>query len=226
MPRNAKSHNGPVLSLREIAIAAGGKRLIDGLTLDLHSAELLSVCGPSGCGKSTLLRAIAGLVSPTEGLVLLQGSEPRAIGWPVFRRRVVLVSQRPVLFDDTVRENLARPFTYRYAPSQFPDTAALALLERLGIEPERWKQNALSLSTGQQQRVCVVRALLLRPDVLLLDEPSSALDEQSAAALEDTISRWVREEGGSAILVSHDRYQVARWCDREVDLRDFRAEQN
>ena len=225
MPHDAKSHNGPVLSLRDIAIAAGGKRLIAGLNLDLHSRELLSVCGPSGCGKSTLLRAIAGLI-PAFGVVLLAGAEPQAIGWPVFRRRVVLVSQRPVLFDEKVRENLMRPFTYRHAPTQFPETAALALLERLGIESERWEQNALSLSIGQQQRVCLVRALLLRPDVLLLDEPSSALDEQSAAALEDTISRWVREEGGSAIVVSHDRSQVARWCDREADLRNFQPEKN
>ena len=226
MPHNVESHNGLVLSLRDIAIAAGGKRLIAGLNLNLHSRDLLSVCGPSGCGKSTLLRVIAGLIPALSGVVLLAGAEAKAIGWPIFRRRVVLVSQRPVLFDDTVRENLIRPFTYRHAPGQFPETAACAFLERLGIEPRRWEQNALSLSIGQQQRVCLVRALLLRPDVLLLDEPTSALDEQSAAALEETISHWAREEGGSAIVVSHDRSQVARWCDREADLRNFQPEKN
>ena len=76
-------------------------------------------------------------------------------------------------------------------------------------------------SIGQQQRICLVRALLLRPAVLLLDEPSSALDEASVTALEQTISDWARDAGGSALVVSHDRAQVARWCGRAVDLKAF-----
>lgn len=221
MSANATVDAIPVLALQGISIEAGGRLLIAGLNLDLHSGELAGICGPSGCGKSTLLRAIAGLIPAAAGQVLLQGIAPRNIGWPVFRRRVILVSQRPVLFDGTAWENLARPFFYHHAPGPFPENDAWTLLDQLGIERERAHQSALSLSIGQQQRICLVRALLLRPAVLLLDEPSSALDEASVTALEQTISDWARDAGGSALVVSHDRAQVARWCGRAVDLKAF-----
>jgi putative ABC transport system ATP-binding protein len=212
-----------VLEIRGVAVEAGGRRLMTGVDLTLSKGELIGLSGPSGCGKSSLLRAIAELEDPSAGEILLQGARPCDIGWPAFRRRVVLMEQRPVLFDASVADNLARPFRYRSATNSFPEEKARTLLGRLGIERDRWSQNARSLSVGQQQRVCLVRALLLSPDALLLDEPVSALDAESAEAVESLLHEEADSQGRAALLVSHERSLIHRICDRVVDARSFLA---
>lgn len=217
-----------VLKVERLAVAAGHKRLLEGLDLELKAGERMGLTGPSGCGKTTLLRCLSTLTRPTGGKILLEGRRPRQFTWPGYRRRVVLVAQRPALLEDTVWRNLARPFEYRSAgrgddAEAFPIERAKALLDAFELGAECLDQAAPSLSEGQQQRVCLIRALLLNPRVLLLDEPTSALDEESAALVEDAVARACRESGLACLIVSHDRRQVARWCHRHVDLRDYRA---
>ena len=207
-----------VLSVRDFAVSAGGVSLIEGLSLDVRQGELAAVLGVSGCGKTTLLRAIAGLIDADRGAVRFNGRPPEEIGWPAYRRRVVHVEQRPVMLDAKVRDNLARPFTYRAARAPFPDRRAAALLECLGMDPAMLELNARSLSGGQQQRVSLARALLIEPDVLLLDEPTNSLDEDSAALAEDLIRTEARERGMAALVVTHDKAQAGRWCDRVISL--------
>jgi len=214
-----------LLKLDRLAVACRGVRLLEGIDLHLQGGELTGLTGPSGCGKTTLLRAIAGLIDPLEGQVLYRGGPGRTEGWPVYRRQVVLVEQQPVVFDSTVKENLARPFRYRSAHGKpFPDGPACQLLDRLGVGADRMGQNARSLSVGQQQRVCLVRAILVEPEVLLLDEPTSALDEDVASEVETLLLEIVRREDRSALIVTHDRRQVERWCDRCLDLAPHLAQ--
>jgi len=218
MAASSQPRSSPLIAVQGCAVASGGVRLLEGVDVTAHAGELVGLTGPSGCGKSTLLRAIAGLIDPAGGEVRFQGQAPEEMGWPEYRSRVLLVAQRPVLLDKTVEENLARPFTYRRAAVIFPRERAESLLERLGLGNGRMGQPARSLSVGQQQRVCLVRALLLRPDVLLLDEPTSALDEEAADAVETLVSEEAATGRLSALIVSHDRAQVTRWCARTVDL--------
>src|SRR3712207_5068116 len=120
----------PLLCLQGLAIATGNVRLLDGVDLEIAPGELIAVTGPSGCGKTSLLRAICGLDALVAGAVLLQGQPAEAWGWPHFRRKVILVHQRPVLLDASVVANLQRPFTYQTSDRAFPVERARELLER------------------------------------------------------------------------------------------------
>jgi putative ABC transport system ATP-binding protein len=216
-----------LLELIDLSVSAGGRVLVTGIGITLEKGEMVAICGPSGCGKTSLLRAVAGLDDPAGGRVILNGSTPGDIGWPRFRRRVVLVDQRPVLLPGSVRDNLALPFAYAVsAGSPFPDEEARALLETFSVTSDRFAQEARTLSQGQQQRVCLARAFLLKPEVLLLDEPTSALDPEAVSSVESSLVTETRRRGLSALIVTHDREQARRLCDRSVDLSDFGAVEN
>lgn len=207
-----------LLRVERFGAGLGRVRLLEGIEFGVRAGEIVALTGPSGCGKTTLLRAIAGLMNPLEGEVRFNGRCPEAMGWPRYRRQVTLVDQRPVLLDTTVLENLQRPFRYQVAAAPFPEARARELLELVGIEQDRLSQNAKSLSEGQQQRVCLVRALLVKPAVLLLDEPTSTLDENSLDAVETLVRRIAAGQALAALIVTHDTRQAARWCDRVIDL--------
>jgi len=207
-----------LLSIEDFAVSAGGVSLIQAFSLEVRRGKLVAVLGVSGCGKTTLLRAIAGLIDADRGAVRLKGRVPEEIGWPVYRRGVAHVEQKPVMLDATVRENLARPFAYRTARTPFPEGRAAELLGKLGLYGIAMDANARDLSGGQQQRVSLARALLIAPDVALLDEPTGSLDEESAARAEDLIRAETRERGMAALVVTHDKTQANRWCDRVINL--------
>lgn len=211
-----------MLVVRSFAVSAGGIPLVSGIDLFLEKGEMVALCGPSGSGKTTLLRCVAGLEDPTAGTVEIDGVSPGELGWPGFRRKVVLVDQRPVLLPGTVEDNLLLPFSYSVSREDFPRKEALALLDAFGVSSERFSQEARSLSQGQQQRVCLARAFLLKPDVLLLDEPTSALDPEAVSSVERTLVTETRRRGLSALIVTHDREQARRLCDRALDLSRYR----
>lgn len=208
--------------MKGLSVSAGGRVLLKGIAIALDKGEMVALCGPSGCGKTSLLRAVAGLDDPASGLVLLNGSTPHETGWPRFRRNVVLVDQRPVLLSGSVRDNLELPFRYAVSSGRpFPVEEAGMLLDAFGVTRDRLTQEARTLSLGQQQRVCLARAFLLKPEVLLLDEPTSALDPEAVSSVEGTLRTETLRRGLSALIVTHDREQARRLCDRSVDLSDF-----
>ena len=209
----------PLLEARELTLMAAGKRLHSGISFALFPGELAAITGPSGAGKTTLLRTICGLQDSPSGSVLLEGRDAETWSWPAFRRQVILVSQKPTLLALTVADNLRRPFSYKSAgQAVFPEAFARQLLDELGVGATCWEQDAQTLSVGQQQRVSLIRALLLEPKVLCLDEPTSALDPESSVRVQSLISRLAAERGLSALIVTHSPEQATQWCSRQIAL--------
>lgn len=208
--------NGGTLDVEDLTVAAAGSTLLRGVTLRAAAGDRVALVGPSGCGKSTLLRTLAALRGAAAGAVTLDGEGADRLGAPRWRSRVMYVHQTPRLPGDTVRDALAAPFAFavRSGAAAFREAAAVDALRALGLGADVLDRSPASLSVGERQRVALARGLLLAPDVLLLDEPTAALDEANVASAEAAI----RAFPGAVLFVTHDRGQAARLGTRTVDL--------
>ncbi|MCW3027280.1 MAG: transporter related protein [Solirubrobacterales bacterium] len=199
-----------------------GKAAVRSVSLPVRQGEVLALIGPSGCGKTTLLRSLNRLTEMTrgaslEGRITLDGVDITTIEPTLLRRRVTMVFQQPNPFPMSVFDNIA--YVLREMGSRRPRKRALEgpvldALERAGLLEEvraDLDHPALRLSGGQQQRLCIARALAVQPEVLLLDEPCSALDPQSTQVIEDLIVR-LREEV-AVVIVTHNLQQAYRIAD-------------
>ena len=171
-----------------------------GVDLDIAAGEFVSLIGPSGCGKSTLLRAIADLVRPSEGEVLVNGKPPA-------RARLDhdygMVFQAPVLFDwRTVEENVRLPLEVLGRPKAWSAERTRAMLELVELEGFA-RHRPYELSGGMQQRVAIARALSFEPRILLMDEPFGALDEMTRERLNDAVLRIWERTGTTIVFVTH-----------------------
>jgi len=168
-----------------------------------------AVLGPSGSGKSTLLRLLNRLADPDEGTVRFHGEDLRDLDPLELRRRAVLVPQLPAPVPGTVADNV------RYGPAlRGAEVDPLHALEQAGLDSSYADRDAGRLSVGEQQRVMLARALALDPEVLLLDEPTAALDETAKEGVERTLA----ELPCSTVLVTHERAQAERLAERVVQL--------
>jgi len=220
------------LSLAGVSVAVAGRLLLSRVALTLPAGGCLALTGPSGLGKTRLLRAIAALdpaldpaADPAAGSptpLLFAGRSPADWGYPAWRRTVLLVQQRGVMLAGTVRANLAAPFALAVAAAQpRPQQGRYdAVLRELGLDIAVLDQEAARLSIGQAQRVSLARALLSRPRVYLLDEPTAGLDPAATRLVEAAI-RAACAAGASALVVSHDPAQPARLGAATLDLSRF-----
>jgi len=172
------------------------KRLHISVSFDLQDGECVALQGPSGVGKTLLLRSIADL-DPNEGTVRLDGTLREAMPAPAWRKQVTYLAAEPGWWSDSVQEHFTRW------------DAALPLVTRLGLPDDCGPWPIQRLSTGERQRLGLVRALMLRSRVLLLDEPTSALDSASVAVVEALIAEQIAN-GTSAIWSTHDNAQARR----------------
>jgi putative spermidine/putrescine transport system ATP-binding protein len=197
---------------------ADGTRALEPATLDIACGETLVLLGPSGCGKTTMLRIIAGLEAPDAGgKVLFDGKDMTSI--PIERRNVGMVFQSYALFPNmNVSDNIAYGLKVRGVPKA-ERVARVAELVRLtninGLEDRRIDQ----LSGGQRQRVALARAVAIRPGILLLDEPLTALDAALRDRLRSELNRLLRDLGITAIYVTHDQAEAMELGDRIVVMR-------
>jgi ABC-type iron transport system FetAB ATPase subunit len=177
------------------------------LTFEVADGECLAVDGPSGAGKTRLLRAIADL-DPAPGHVFLDGAERREMSAHDWRKVVRYVAAEPAWWTETAREAL---------PAGVAGERAMRLVHGLGLEAGILDRPLMSLSTGERQRLALVRALADEPRVLLLDEPTAALDGTTAALVEELV-RYQLLAGRKVVLVSHDRGLVDRLADTRLEL--------
>jgi phosphate transport system ATP-binding protein len=207
----------------ELGVAYAGKPAVNGVSLEVNQGEVLAMIGPSGCGKTTLLRSLNRLVDQTptatrSGRIVLDDGDVDALQVTDLRRKVGMVFQQPNPFPMSIFDNVA--YGIRERGSKRPRRAALAphveeVLQRAGLWDEvrdNLSHPALRLSGGQQQRLCIARSLAVGPEVLLLDEPCSALDPRSTTIIEDLIMR-LRDEI-AIVIVTHNLQQAYRVADR------------
>lgn len=219
----------PVMTLRAVSAAYDGKTALESIDLDIQPRRITAIVGPSGCGKSTLLRCMNGLLREETGATLtgevcLDGTDVRHMRSDELCRRVGLVFQTPSPFPFSIYRNMT------YAPQYYGirDKAQLRALaeEKLqlcGLYDEvkdELNKNAMKLSGGQQQRLCIARALTVEPEVLLLDEPCSALDVKSTEIIEQLLLRL--KERYTVVIVTHNLAQARRIADRTVFLYNGR----
>ena len=192
------------------------KGILDIPALTIGSFGITTIKGPSGSGKSTLLKLLNKLYSPTEGRILFERVDLAELDTIQHRRKVIMLSQNAVMFQGTIRDNMLAglKFQKRELPG---DERLLELMDRLKLS-NGLDQPAESLSGGEKQRVALARVMLLEPDIYLLDEPSSALDEDTAQLIIHMLSEHVREGRRSLIMVTHSKAIAQRYSNAIVEV--------
>jgi phosphate transport system ATP-binding protein len=212
------------ISIRGLNFYYGKSQAIHNVSLDVHERDVMALIGPSGCGKSTVLRTlnrmndvIAG--THVEGRVIIDGRNIYALGTDVahLRRKVGMVFQKSNPFPKSIFENVAYGLKINRMVSsraEMRDRVEQALKDAaLWLEvKDRLKSSALGLSGGQQQRLCIARALAIKPEIILMDEPASALDPASTQKIEELIGELKRDY--TIVIVTHNMQQAARVSDR------------
>lgn len=206
------------LEARDIVHSAGGKKILDGVSIKLEIGQIVALQGASGSGKTTLLRILAGLTAPDEGTLYLDGARAETLRPAQYRRRVAFVLQNPPMLEGTVGDNVGTG--PRLAGARMPDAAIDAVLARVGLEGFR-DRVARDLSGGEKQRVALARALANEPQVLLLDEPTSALDPAAAERVLSVIRSLAANDLAIA-LVTHDDAQAVAVCTKRFALEGGR----
>ena len=214
-----RAHGPERMTLEHLTVAFSGHEAVKDVSLVIRQGEVLALIGPSGCGKTTLLRTLNRLteLTPTatrSGTIRLDGHDIDELEVTALRRRVSMVFQQPNPFPMSIFDNVAYALREQGAkrpPKRTLEPYVHEALERAGLLDEvkdKLDGPALRLSGGQQQRLCIARALAARPEVLLMDEPCSALDPKSTAVIEDLILEL--REGLAIVIVTHNLQQAYR----------------
>lgn len=212
----------PILEARRLSRRSptDGKRLLGSISLTVDVGAQTVVQGPSGSGKSVLLRALAAL-DPAEGELLWNGHPLTPSQIPAFRAAVCYLHQSSSFPEGTVRDALDEPFRWAVHQQQaFDPDAATALLASLGYEAAFLAKFTADLSGGESQVLAAVRALQLAPTLLLLDEPTAAMDPATAGRFESLILDWVSQPGRGFLWVTHDPAQAERMGTRVLSMAD------
>jgi len=195
--------------------------LLRDICIAIHASDRLAIVGPTGSGKTLLLRAMAQLDSVDAGEVLWQGKPISGDAVPRFRQQAIYLHQRPALIEGTVEDNLRLPFSLRaHHQREFRSEEVSTLLARVNRDEAFLKRSSRNLSGGEAQIAALLRAIQLQPTVLLLDEPTAALDVESTQLIEKLVTNWFdhsREER-ALVWVSHDKEQVCRVSDRIINM--------
>jgi tungstate transport system ATP-binding protein len=203
----------PLVEIRDLLVRRGEHPALQLEHLSIESGEVLAVVGPNGAGKSTLLLTLARLLKPERGEIQFNGQQASTESDTVYRRRIALVMQEPLLFDASVFDNVASGLRFRGIARDEIRRKVPLWLERLGVG-HLAKRRAGELSGGEAQRVSLARALVLEPQLLLLDEPFSALDPPTRGHLLDDLGGLLKETATTTVFVTHDLPEASQLAGR------------
>jgi putative spermidine/putrescine transport system ATP-binding protein/spermidine/putrescine transport system ATP-binding protein len=219
----ATGEKKPMVQFKGIMKRFGKVVAVEEMDFDIEEGSLVTLLGPSGCGKTTLLRMVAGLEEPTSGDIYIKGV--RINDTPIHKRNLGMIFQNYALFPHkTIYDNVAFGLKYRdVAKAQVREkvTKALEMVRLPGVENRMPSQ----LSGGQQQRIAMARAIVIEPDVLLMDEPLSALDENLREEMRREVDNLQQMLGVTTIFVTHDQREALSMSDKILVMKDGRKQQ-
>jgi len=202
-----------MIQIRNLLIKRGGRNTLEVDSLDISRGETLTVVGPNGAGKSTLLLALAHLLKPASGDILFDGKSVANWNDLEYRRKISYVFQAPLLMDMSVEQNVGLGLKFRGVPKEETQERVGKWIKAMGIESLS-KRRAGELSGGEAQRVSLARAFVLEPELLLLDEPFSALDPPTRVKLQDDLIAILAEDHRTAVFVTHNLNEAAKLSHR------------
>ncbi|WNK60402.1 iron ABC transporter ATP-binding protein FetA (plasmid) [Pantoea agglomerans] len=191
-----------LLDVQDVAFSVGDRQLLKPVSLQLYQGDCVLLTGPSGSGKSTFLKILASLITPTSGQLFFRNIDITTLRAEAYRQQVSYCFQTPQLFGQTVYDNLALPWQIRRQKPQ--RDKLVAALESVNLSPDMLNKPVEQLSGGEKQRVGLLRNLQFMPEVLLLDEVTSALDEENRLSVLSLINRISAEEKVAVVRISHD----------------------
>ncbi|MFC5650305.1 ATP-binding cassette domain-containing protein [Paenibacillus solisilvae] len=205
----------PLLHFERISKTIKGnpdRQLFGRIEANVIRSDKIAVIGPSGQGKSTLLRILSLLDQYDEGEMYLQGRKVMEWQPKAWRQKVCYVAQQPFMLEGSVEDNLR--IVSKLSGAEYDSQTAEAFLAKLGLAELDLSKNAASLSGGEKQRISLIRSLLLRPEILLLDEITASLDNHHKHAVEHVLANWQLEENRACIWITHDMEQASRFANQ------------
>jgi len=206
-----------IFSIRKLTRIYDEKMVLDIEELDLEAGRITGIIGPSGAGKSTLLYILNGLEKPSGGRIVFDGKELKGEPDIRTRRQMSLVFQKPTVFNTSVYENMACSLKLRGVSKEETRDKVYELAKLIGLEA-KLRQKAVTLSGGEAQRLSLARAIIHRPKVLLLDEPTANLDPANVAMIEKLVLLAKTEYKTSVIIITHNMFQARRISEKLVFL--------
>jgi len=196
-----------------------GRTLWQGVSFNLNAHDIMALKGASGSGKTLMLRTLAGLEPIQSGEIYYQKKLQSEYPMPLYRSKIIYLQQRPSFGAANVLESIKKPFEFKiHADKVYDQTLIINYLLALGRTADFLEKETNNLSGGEEQIVALLRALQLNPQVILLDEASASLDEETSIKVEQIILDWLRAEERACIWVSHDLQQLERIATKEMSL--------
>ncbi|WP_373600605.1 ABC transporter ATP-binding protein [Paraclostridium bifermentans] len=204
-----------ILKIINVKYSSDKDEIIKGINLTVEKGDCISIVGQSGSGKSTFLKMLSDLISPTGGAIYYNGKDYKEINPIELRRKISYCIQIPYLFGESVYENLAFPFEIRN--TSVDEDEILKLLELLKLDKSYLNKKVDALSGGEKQRIALIRNLLSKPDILLLDEVTSGLDKENTKIVQSLIKK-INEEGMTILWITHDMDQSKSIFNKRVHI--------
>lgn len=194
-----------LIKIENLSLEVPKQKILDDINFSIHKGQFTSINGPSGSGKSTILRILARLTKESSGNIYFEDKDMYQYEYTDYRKGVSYVIQNPQLFGETIRDNLSFPAKVRN--QEFDENRAKSLLDRLGLSHMNLDKSVDSLSGGEKQRIGLIRNLMYPPKVLLLDEVTSSLDDNSSELVWDFLFEEAKKSDITLVWVSHDEHE-------------------
>lgn len=205
-----------ILECKNLTFQGDNKKIIDDISLKVDKGDFISIVGPSGSGKSTFLKLVADLISPSSGELFCKGKNYLDYEPTDLRKNIMMVFQTPYLFGDTVLENLRFPYEIRN--KKIDKKRISELFSEFSMSEDFIHKDVNNLSGGEKQRIALIRSLIFEPEILLLDEVTSALDVKNTELVEKIIEK--RNKNGKTVMwITHDLEQSEKYANKIIEIK-------